>query len=42
MNTVRTLTKLENIRRYQPELKNAITEMINTSERINSGLYDIE
>ena len=35
MNTVRTSAK--NYKMEQPELKNIITEMKNTLERINSG-----
>ena len=49
MNSVRTLTKkyktkmeIENIKRKQSEMKNSITERMNTLERINSILNEVE
>lgn len=43
MNTVRTSTKRENIRKYQTEvkeLKNTVTELRNTLEVFNSRLHE--
>lgn len=39
---LRTLTKIENTRKYQSELKNTITEMKKKLEGINSRLDDKE
>ena len=42
MNTVRVLTRNQNMKNNQSELKNMITEMKNTLEGMNSRLGDIE
>ena len=42
MNTVRSLTELENTKKNQTELKKTITELKNTLEGINSRLNNRE
>ena len=45
MNTMRTSTKRENLRKYQTEItevKNTATELKNTLERFNSRLDETE